>query len=53
VAHQSGVDVPRVGHAEKTLAGVLELEVLIRELLAIDRFTASAITFCEVAVNVN
>jgi hypothetical protein len=33
-----------VGHAEKTLAGVLELEVLIGELSPIDTLSTSAIT---------
>jgi hypothetical protein len=37
-----------VGHAEKTLASVLELEVLIGELLAVDGLAASSITLGEV-----
>jgi hypothetical protein len=32
----------RVGHAEHALLGVLELEVLIGELLTVDRLAASA-----------
>lgn len=32
-----------VGHAQKTLAGVLELEVLVRELGAVDGLAASAL----------
>jgi hypothetical protein len=34
-----------VGHAEKTLAGVLQLEVLIWELCAVDGLAASTVTF--------
>jgi len=32
-----------VGHAQETLAGVLELEVLIRELGAVDGLAAGAL----------
>jgi hypothetical protein len=32
-----------VGHAKETLAGVLQLEVLIRELCAVDRLAASPV----------
>lgn len=35
--------LPTVRHAEKTLASVLELEVLIGKLLSIDGLAASAI----------
>jgi hypothetical protein len=38
----------RVGHAEETLAGVLELEVLIRELCTVDGLSAGTVAFCEV-----
>jgi hypothetical protein len=38
----------RVGHAEKTLAGVLELEVLIGKLGAIDGLATGTVAFCEV-----
>lgn len=38
-----------VGHAEQSFAGVLELEVLIWELVAIDRFAACAISGREVS----
>ena len=41
---QSLLTLAGVGHAEKTLAGVLELEVLVGELLAVDRLAASAVT---------
>lgn len=37
-----------VGHAQKSLAGVLQLEVLIRKLLAVDRLATSAVTLGEV-----
>jgi hypothetical protein len=37
-----------IGHAEQTFLGVLELEVLIIEPVAVDRFAASAITLGEV-----
>lgn len=37
-----------VGHGEDALAGVLELEVLVRELLAVDGLPAGAITVGEV-----
>lgn len=50
VSHTVGV-FARVGHAEKTLAGVLELEVLIRKLVAIDGLAASAVALCEVTSN--
>jgi hypothetical protein len=33
----------RVGHAEETLAGVLELEVLIGELCAVDGLAAGTV----------
>lgn len=36
---------PGVGHAEEEGLGVLELEVLVRELLAVDRLAARAL-FC-------
>ena len=38
-----------VGHAQQTLLGVLQLEVLIGELLAVDGFPACAISSSEVA----
>lgn len=38
-----------VGHAEKTLASVLQLEVLIGELVAVDRLSACAVACSEVA----
>ena len=37
-----------VGHAQETLAGMLELEVLIGELSAVDRRAAGSIPFREV-----
>ena len=37
-----------VGHAHETLAGVLELEVLIGELGTVDRLAASSISFREI-----
>jgi len=37
-----------IGHTEKTNLGVLELEVLIWELLAIDGLSTSAIALCEI-----
>lgn len=36
------------GHTEKTLSRVLQLEVLIRELLAVNRLSASSISIGEV-----
>lgn len=37
-----------VGHAQETLAGVLELEVLIGELGAVDGLATGAIALCEI-----
>ena len=37
-----------VGHAQEALAGMLQLEVLVRELGAIDRLATGSITFREV-----
>ena len=34
-----------VGHGQETRLGVLELEVLIRELLAVDGLAASALVY--------
>jgi hypothetical protein len=39
-----------VGHAHETLAGVLELEVLIRELGAVDRLAARTVALREIPV---
>jgi hypothetical protein len=41
-----------VGHAEKALAGVLELEVLIRELCAVDGLSASTVSSGEITLRV-
>ena len=38
-----------VGHAEEALACMLQLEVFIGELLAVNRLAASPVAFCEVA----
>lgn len=38
----------QVQHTKETLAAVLQLEVLVGELVAIDRFATSAITLGEV-----
>ena len=40
---------PRVGHREHALARVLELEVLVGELLAVDRLAASAVAIREIS----
>jgi len=37
-----------VGHGEKERLGVLEVEVLISELLSVDRFSTTAITHGEI-----
>jgi hypothetical protein len=41
-----------IGHAEETLAGVLELEVLIRELGAINALSASSVTYSSITSSV-
>ena len=51
MSHTVGV-FARVGHAEKTLAGVLELEVLIGELVTVDGLAASPVALCEVTSSV-
>lgn len=38
-----------IGHAEHSLLGVLQLEVLIREFLAIDRLSTRAVSLCKVS----
>ncbi len=38
-----------VGHAELARLGMAELEVLIRKLVSVDGFTASAITLSEIS----
>jgi len=50
------LDVAKLGaesahHAEEALAGVLELEVLVGELVAIDGLSARAVSFGKVASN--
>lgn len=40
---------PSVGHAQDSGAGVLELEVLVFELLAVDRLAAGAVSGSEIA----
>merc|ERR1719310_358263 len=40
---------PGIRHAQHTWAGVLELEVLVRELGPVDALATSAVTACEVA----
>jgi hypothetical protein len=42
----------RVGHAEKTLASVLELEVLVGELCAVDRLAAGTVATGKITVRV-
>lgn len=42
------VSVDKGCHTEKTGPGVLELEVLIGELLAVDGLAASSVTICEI-----
>jgi hypothetical protein len=41
----------RVGHAKETLASVLELEVLVGELGAVDGFAASTVAFGKITSN--
>lgn len=38
-----------IGHTEKTLFGVLQLEVLVRKLVPVDRLSTSAIALGEVS----
>jgi hypothetical protein len=38
-----------VGHGEKTRLGVLQLEVLVLELLAVDGLATGTVTACEVS----
>ncbi len=41
---KAGMSLPRVGHAEKTLAAVFELEVLVWEFGSIDGFATGSVT---------